>query len=55
VEKSNFEGPATTGAVGFNVLGRGYIATGRSAPGQASASDFLREFQPGVVLNPNDN
>lgn len=55
VEKSNFEGPPTTGAVGFNVLGKGYIATGRSAPGQASASDFLREFQPGVVLNPNDN
>jgi N-acetylneuraminic acid mutarotase len=54
-EKSPFEGPATTGAVGFNVKGRGFIATGRSAPGQASASDFLREFQPTVVLNPNDN
>lgn len=54
-EKSNFEGPATTGAVGFNVLNRGFIATGRRAPGQAAASDFLREFQPNAVLNPNDN
>lgn len=53
--KSSFEGPSTTGAVGFNVHGRGYIATGRSGPGQQAASDFLREFQPLVVLNPNDN
>lgn len=55
IEKSPFEGPSTTGAVGFNVMGRGYVATGRTAPGQANASDFLREFQPNVVLNPNDN
>jgi N-acetylneuraminic acid mutarotase len=54
-QKSDFEGPSTTGAIGFNVLGRGYVATGRSGPGQAAASDFLREFQPNVVLNPNDN
>ncbi len=54
-EKSPFEGPATTGPVGFNVLGRGFVATGRSGPGQSAASDFLREFQPNVVLNPNDN
>jgi N-acetylneuraminic acid mutarotase len=54
-EKSPFEGPATTGAVGFNVMGRGYIATGRSSVGQQGASDYLREFQPNVLLNPNDN
>jgi N-acetylneuraminic acid mutarotase len=58
-QKSDFEGPATTGAVGFNVningVDRGYVATGRSGPGQAAASDYLREFQPNVVLNPNDN
>lgn len=59
-EKSPFEGPATTGAVGFTVndkngQSRGFIATGRSGAGQTAASDYLREFQPNVVLNPNDN
>jgi N-acetylneuraminic acid mutarotase len=54
-EKTPFEGPPTTGAVGFSVAGLGFIATGRSAPGQAGASDYLRQFQPNVTENPNDN
>jgi N-acetylneuraminic acid mutarotase len=54
-EKTPFEGPPTTGAVGFNVAGLGYVATGRSSPGQAGASDYLRQFQPNVTENPNDN
>jgi N-acetylneuraminic acid mutarotase len=58
-EKSPFEGPPTTGAVGFSLPsstgGGGFIATGRSAPGQAAASDYLREFYPNETLNPNDN
>jgi Galactose oxidase, central domain len=58
-EKSPFEGPPTTGAVGFSLSsstqGGGYIGTGRSAAGQAAASDYLREFYPDQALNPNDN
>ena len=54
-EKTPFEGPSTTGAVGFSVGGLGFIATGRSSPGQAGASDYLRQFQPNVTQNPNDN
>jgi N-acetylneuraminic acid mutarotase len=54
-QKTPFEGPATTGAVGFGISGKGFIATGRTAPGQTAASDNLREFQPDVMMNPNDN
>ena len=58
-EKSPFEGPPTTGAVGFTLpsstQGGGYIGTGRSTTGQAGASDYLREFYPLETLNPNDN
>jgi N-acetylneuraminic acid mutarotase len=54
-EKTPFEGPSTTGAVGFNVSGFGYVATGRSGVGQPGASDYLRQFQPNVTENPNDN
>jgi len=60
-EKTPFEGPATTGAVGLTILDpgtgktRGFIATGRSGSGQAAQSDFLREFKPDEVVNPNDN
>lgn len=54
-EKTPFEGPATTGAVGFNVMNRGYIATGRTGNGQAAQSDMLREFKPDETVNPNDN
>lgn len=53
--KTPFEGPSTSGACGFNVGGFGYIGTGRSSPGQVGASDYLRQFQPDVVENPNDN
>jgi hypothetical protein len=55
VQKTPFEGPATTGAVGLSVSGKGFIATGRTAPGQSGASDNLREFQPDIVENPDDN
>jgi hypothetical protein len=62
LEKTPFEGPATTGAVGFSVTpnssntgGGGYISTGRSSPGQAGASDYLRQFFPLQTVNPNDN
>jgi|KBSMisStaDraftv2_1062788.scaffolds.fasta_scaffold12193_2 hypothetical protein len=54
-EKTPFEGPPTTGAVGFNVGSGGFIATGRSSAGQAGASDFLRQFFPDQTQNPNDN
>ncbi|HSZ32453.1 MAG TPA: hypothetical protein VK772_04035 [Puia sp.] len=54
-QKTPFEGPATTGAVGFGVSDKGFLATGRTALGQAAASDNLREFQPDVEENPNDN
>ena len=58
--KTAFEGPPTTGAVGFGLTssqsgGGGFIATGRSSNGQASASDYLREFFPDQTENPNDN
>ena len=32
--------------------GLGFIGTGRSAPGQAGASDYLRQFQPNVTRIP---
>ncbi len=58
-EKTPFEGPPTTGAVGFTLTsttqGGGYIATGRTSSGQASASDYLRQFFPLETQNPNDN
>jgi hypothetical protein len=57
--KTPFEGPATTGAVGFSLSsttgGGGYIVTGRSSPGQAGASDYLWQFFPAKTVNPNDN
>ncbi len=54
-QKSNFEGPATTGACGFTVANRGFVATGRSSAGTTGASDQLREFLPNAVLNANNN
>jgi hypothetical protein len=54
-QKSSFEGPPTTGATGFNVQNRGYIATGRTGSGEEAQSDLLREFHPDDVLNPNNN
>jgi N-acetylneuraminic acid mutarotase len=57
--KTPFEGPATTGAVGFSLNaatgGGGFLCTGRSSPGQAGSSDFLWEFFPNNSVNPNDN
>jgi N-acetylneuraminic acid mutarotase len=57
--KTPFEGPPTTGAVGFSLTGinggGGFIATGRSSPGQAGASDYLWQFYPNLGQNPNDN
>jgi len=53
--KTPFEGPPTTGGVGFTVGGLGFIATGRSSSGQIGASDYLRQFQPNITENPNDN
>ena len=60
--KTPFEGPATTGAIGFTVDpnsknpgGGGFIGTGRSSPGQAGASDYLWQFFPTETQNPNDN
>jgi len=59
LEKTPFEGPPTTGAVGFSLNsstgGGGYIGTGRSSPGQSGASDYLRQFFPSETQNPNDN
>ncbi|HEY4966781.1 MAG TPA: kelch repeat-containing protein [Puia sp.] len=52
VEKTPFEGPPVTGAVGISVNNRGFIATGKN---QRTVSDFSWEFQPNLVMNPNDN
>jgi len=58
-EKTPFEGPATTGAVGFSLIAAsgsgGFIATGRNSPGQAGSSDYLWQFFPGNLKNVNDN
>jgi len=52
VENTPFEGPPATGAIGISVNNRGFIATGKT---QQSVSDFIWEFQPDQVENPNDN
>jgi len=58
-EKTPFEGSSTTGAVGFSVTGipggGGFIATGRSANGQAAASEYVWQFFPYNTQNPNNN
>jgi hypothetical protein len=58
-QKTSFEGPPTTGAVGFTLDpingGGGYIGTGRIAPGQAGSSDYLWQFYPDQTSSPNDN
>ncbi len=57
--RTPFEGPPTTGAVGFSLNsstgGGGYIATGRSSPIPGGASDYLWQFFPGSTVNPNNN
>ena len=55
LEKTPFEGPVTAGAVGFTLNDRGYLLTGKTNMNQTMQSDYLWEFQPGLVENPNDN
>ena len=50
-EKTPFEGAAREGAVGFTVLGRGYVGLGKSS---SAVFDDLREFHPNEVFNAND-
>jgi Kelch motif/Galactose oxidase, central domain len=52
IEKTPFEGPSLTGAVGISVNNRGFIATGKK---QLTGPDFSWEFQPDLEQNPNDN
>ena len=60
-EKTPFQGPPTTGAVGFSLTpdsansgGGGFIATGSFGTGQAGSSDYLWQFFPTQVQNPNN-
>jgi hypothetical protein len=59
LEKTPFEGPARTGAVGFSLNsengGGGFLVTGRTSPGLAGASAELWQFFPSIPPNPNDN
>ena len=52
-EKTPFEGAARSGAVGFTVLGRGFVGTGVSQ-GNAGAFQDLREFFPNQIYNQFD-
>ena len=52
-EKAPYKGTARSGPVGFNVLNRGFVATGLNAGAQAAYSDCY-EFFPNQVYNPND-
>lgn len=54
-EKTPFEGPNTTGAVGISVAGYGFLGTGRNGNNFAPGSDYFSEFQPSLIENPNDN
>jgi len=49
--KTAFEGVARTGAVGFSVINRGYVLTGRSSN---TPFDDVREFFPSVEYEVND-
>jgi N-acetylneuraminic acid mutarotase len=53
--KTPFEGPNTTGAVGISANNRGFIATGRNGNIFTVGSNYLSEFQPNLIENPNDN
>ncbi len=53
--KTPFEGPNTTGAVGFLVSDRGFIGTGSNGNNFSPGSDYFSEFQPNLIENPNDN
>ena len=52
IEKTPFEGPLLTSAVGLSVNNRGFITTGKS---QHGLPQFAWEFQPNLEENPNDN
>jgi hypothetical protein len=52
MERTPFEGPPTTSAVGITINNRGFIATGKDS---RSVFNFFWEFQPDLVENPNDN
>jgi N-acetylneuraminic acid mutarotase len=51
-EKTAFDGTSRTGAVGFTVKGRGFVATGANS---SSGLDDLREFDPTAENDTNDN
>ncbi|MBS1599815.1 MAG: galactose oxidase [Bacteroidetes bacterium] len=53
-EKTPFEESATSGAVGFSVDNRGFIATGSTGSGPLQQKDFLLEFHPDEVVNSTD-
>ncbi len=55
IEKTPFEGPNTTGSAGISVAGRGFLGTGSGGNNISPGSDYFSEFQPDLVLNPNDN
>ncbi len=52
-EKTPFEGSARSGAIGFTVKNRGFIATGLSSGNTAGYSD-CREFYPTQIYNQYD-
>jgi N-acetylneuraminic acid mutarotase len=52
-EKAPFKGTDRTGAVGFTVQNRGFVACGLNAGAQASYTDCY-EFFPNMVYNPYD-
>jgi N-acetylneuraminic acid mutarotase len=54
-EKTPFEGPTATGAIGISVAGKGFITTGRYVSGHSQYPAFIWEFQPDLIMNPNDN
>jgi N-acetylneuraminic acid mutarotase len=52
-EKAPFKGTDRTGAVGFTLMNRGFVATGLNAGAQAAYTDTY-EFFPNAVYNPYD-
>ncbi|HLZ89294.1 MAG TPA: hypothetical protein VKQ52_18690, partial [Puia sp.] len=52
-EKTPFEGPPRSGAVGFTLMNRGFVGTGVSQGNQSAYQD-LREFFPNQIYNQFD-
>ncbi|HLI92784.1 MAG TPA: hypothetical protein VKU83_04220 [Puia sp.] len=52
-QKAPFKGTDRTGAVGFTIQNRGFVATGLNAGAQAAYTDCY-EFFPNMVYNPYD-